>query len=66
MIYLTAIFLILLAWAAPMFVIANMERMDKTEKMFWLLSVLPFSWFAVLALAMSGPVMSGQGSQHYR
>lgn len=71
MIYLTALFLILFAWASPMVVIANMDRMDKTEKMFWFLSVLPFSWFAVIALMMSGPVMSGQKtmeetSQYYR
>lgn len=66
MTFLAILVLISLAWLAPMLFIINMERVDKTEKMFWLLAVLPFSWFAALALLMSGPVLSGHGPQNYR
>ena len=52
--------LLLFVWVAPMLVIARMDKVDKTEKFFWLLSVLPFSWFAIIALMMSGPMTSNQ------
>lgn len=65
MIILTTLLFVLLAWMLPIFCIVNMERIDKTEKMFWLLSVLPFSWFSVLALMISGPVYNNHsGTQH--
>lgn len=62
MIILTTLLFVLVAWMLPILFILNMEKIDKTEKIFWLLSVLPFSWFSVFALMISGPVNNSHSS----
>ena len=66
MTFLAILVLIALAWLLPMFFIANMDKVERTEKCFWMVSVLPFSWFTVAALMISGPVMANQTQQNYR